>query len=75
MLTLTLKESLTVPLEAEILTPDVLAPLPHADVRALPVMLGKRQLRLDEMFTVEGEGSDDVEGCCERDIKVAVCVR
>ncbi len=61
MLTLTLKESLTVPLEAEVLTPDALAHLAHSDVRAMPVMLGKRQLRLDEMFEVEGEGSDDIE--------------
>ena len=61
MLTLTLKESLTVPLEAEVLSPDVLAPLSRADVRALPVMLGKRRLRLDEFFDVEGDGSDDIE--------------
>jgi formylmethanofuran dehydrogenase subunit C len=61
MLTLTLKESLTVPLEAEVLSPDVLAPLKHADVRALPVFLGKRQLRLDDFFDVEGDGSDELE--------------
>ena len=46
---LTLKERPHVPLEAEILTPDALAPLGHDDVRALPVVLGKRQCRLDEM--------------------------
>jgi formylmethanofuran dehydrogenase subunit C len=61
MLTLTLKDALTVPLEAEVLTPDVLAPLAHAAVCALPVMLGKRQHRLDDHFTVEGEGSDEIE--------------
>ena len=61
MLTLTLKESLTVPLEAEVLSPDVLAPLAHAEVRAQPVMLGKRRLRLDEFFDIEGDGSDDIE--------------
>lgn len=61
MLTLTLKEPTAVPIEAECLTPDALAPLAHAGVRALPVMLGKRTLRLDELFDIEGDGSDDVE--------------
>jgi formylmethanofuran dehydrogenase subunit C len=60
-LSLTLKEPTAVPLEAECLSPDVLAPLKHADVRALPVFLGKRQCRLDDLFTVEGDGSDQVE--------------
>jgi len=61
MLTLTLKEPNAVPLEAECLTPDVLAPLTHAEVRSLSVMLGKRSLRLDDMFDVEGDGSDEIE--------------
>lgn len=60
MLTLTLKQPPAVPLEAECLSPDVLAPLPHADVRALPVFHGKRRLRLDEFFEVEGHGSADI---------------
>src|SRR4051812_11943451 len=61
MLTLTLKEPPTVPLEAEVLSPDTLAGLSHADVRALPVFHGKRQLRLDDFFDVEGDGSDEIE--------------
>jgi formylmethanofuran dehydrogenase subunit C len=61
MLTLTLKEPTAVPVEAECLSPDTLAPLKHADVRSLPVLLGKRNLRLDEVFEVEGDGSDEVE--------------
>ena len=61
MLILTLKAPFTVPLEAECLVPDVLAPLRHADVCALPVFLGKRQGRLDDFFTVEGDGSDEIE--------------
>jgi formylmethanofuran dehydrogenase subunit C len=60
-LTLTLKEQPTVPLEAETLSPDVLAGLGHDEVRALPVFLGKRQYRLDEFFKVEGAGGEDVE--------------
>jgi formylmethanofuran dehydrogenase subunit C len=58
---LTLKEQPTVPLEAEVLTPDTIAPLDHDAVRALPVFLGKRQYRLDDFFAVEGAGSEDVE--------------
>jgi formylmethanofuran dehydrogenase subunit C len=58
---LTLKERPHVPLEAEVLSPDVLAPLGNAEVRALPVVLGKRQCRVDDFFDVEGPGSDDVE--------------
>src|SRR6476659_11129689 len=61
MLTLTLKKPTAVPLEAECLSPDVLAPLKHADVRALPVYLGKRQCRLDDHFDIEGDGSDEIE--------------
>lgn len=57
----TLKESPTVPLEAEILSPDVIAPLRHDEIAALPVFLGKRQRRLDDFFTIEGDGSDELE--------------
>jgi formylmethanofuran dehydrogenase subunit C len=58
---LTLKERPHVPLEAEVLTPDVLASLGHDEVRALPVILGKRQYRLDDLFDVEGPGSEALE--------------
>lgn len=59
-ITLTLREAPSVPLETEVLSPDVLAPLPPDEVRALPIFLGKRQYRLDDFFTVEGEGGDDI---------------
>lgn len=61
MLTLTLKEPTAVPLEAECLSPDTLASLAHSDVRSLPVLLGKRALRLDDLFDIEGDGSDEIE--------------
>jgi formylmethanofuran dehydrogenase subunit C len=61
MLTLTLKEQPAVPLEAEVLSPDVLTGVRHDEVRALPVFLGKRRCRLDDFFEVEGAGSDEVE--------------
>ncbi len=58
---LTLKERPHVPLEAEVLTPDVLAGRSRDEVAALPVVLGKRQCRLDDFFEVEGDGSEDLE--------------
>jgi formylmethanofuran dehydrogenase subunit C len=57
---LTVKQRPVVPLEAEVLCPDVIAPLTHDEVRALPVYLGKRQCRVDEFFDVEGPGSEEV---------------
>jgi formylmethanofuran dehydrogenase subunit C len=59
--TFTLKERPHVPLEAEVLTPDVIAPLTHDEVCALPVVLGKRQYRVDDFFAVDGPGSDELE--------------
>src|SRR4051812_26899284 len=61
MLTLTLKGPTAVPLEAEVLSPDTLAGLTHDAVRALPVMLGKRTCKIEDFFTVEGEGGEEIE--------------
>lgn len=61
MLTLTLKSALTVPLEAEVLSPDVLAGLSPVAIRARPVMLGKRQQRLEDHFEIDGDGSAEIE--------------
>jgi formylmethanofuran dehydrogenase subunit C len=58
--TLTLKERPHVPLEAECLSPDVLAGLRHDEVRALPVVLGKRQRRLDDFFEIDGPGGEEL---------------
>jgi formylmethanofuran dehydrogenase subunit C len=58
---LTLKEHPHVPLEAEVLTPDVIAAAGHDQVRSLPVVLGKRQHRLDEFFAIEGPPSEELE--------------
>ena len=60
MITLTLKEQPNVPLEAETLSPDITSTLTHDALCALPVQLGKRQRRLDDFFTVEGEASDEI---------------
>jgi formylmethanofuran dehydrogenase subunit C len=62
VLTLTLKEPIEqVPLEAEALCPDTVAALDNRAVRALPVYLGKKQCRVDDFFTVEGEAGDELE--------------
>lgn len=61
MIRLTLKEQPSVPLEAEIVSPDVMGPLANEAIRALPVYLGKRQRRVADFFTVEGEAGDELE--------------
>jgi formylmethanofuran dehydrogenase subunit C len=61
MIVLTLKEQPNVPLEAEAISPDVMAPLRHDAIRALPIFLGKRQCRLDDFFDVQGEAGDEIE--------------
>jgi len=61
MITLTLKESPSVPLEADALSPDTIAPLTIDEIGALPVFLGKRQRRLDDFFSVEGDPGEEVE--------------
>jgi formylmethanofuran dehydrogenase subunit C len=62
VIALTLKQPVeVVPLEAEVLSPDTMATLSHDAIRALPVYLGKKQCRLDDFFTVEGEASEQIE--------------
>ena len=61
MITLTLKQQPSVPLEAENISPDVMGSLTHDAVRAVPIFLGKRQCRLDEFFDVEGDGGAEIQ--------------
>ncbi|MEM8671856.1 MAG: formylmethanofuran dehydrogenase subunit C [Planctomycetota bacterium] len=61
MITLRLIRQPTVPLEAECLSPDRLAEQSNAEICEARVYHGKRQLRVDEFFEVEGERSDIVE--------------
>jgi formylmethanofuran dehydrogenase subunit C len=61
MITLTLKDQPNVPLEAENISPDVMAELSHEAIRGLHLFLGKRQCRLDDFFEVEGAASDEIE--------------
>jgi formylmethanofuran dehydrogenase subunit C len=57
---LTLREPPPVPLEAESIAPDALAGRTVAEIRALPVYVGRRTRRLDEHFDVEGEPGEAV---------------
>ncbi len=59
-ITLRLKRQPTVPLEAEVLTPDVMGERSNAEIRSLTVYHGKRQLPLGEFFDVEGERSENL---------------
>jgi formylmethanofuran dehydrogenase subunit C len=61
MISLTLKDQPSVPLEAESICPDAVAGLTKTAIRALPVFLGKRQCRLDDFFEVDGEPGDELE--------------
>lgn len=58
---LTLRLAPTVPLEAEVISPDVLAPLSREEIQAQVVYHGKRQRRLGDFFEVTGEKSDQIE--------------
>jgi formylmethanofuran dehydrogenase subunit C len=53
-LTLTLREQPDVPLEAEVLTPDLLV----GDIAALPLWHGNERTRVGEFFAVSGSGDD-----------------
>jgi len=64
-LTLTLRQSPVVPLDAEVLSPDRLAGA--EDIAALPVWHGNERTRLDEFFAVSGSGDDvRIEGDLRR---------
>jgi len=52
--TLRLKRTPTVPLEAEVLSPDVMSGLSNDEIRSLTIYHGKRQLPISEFFDVEG---------------------
>jgi len=60
-LRLTLREQPKVPVEAETLSPDVLAGLSLAEVAAQTVYLGKRRRRLDDFFEIDGEPGERIE--------------
>jgi len=58
---LRLKKEPEIPLEAEVLTPDVCCSLSNREIQELPAMLGKHPCRLGDFFEVEGERSRCLE--------------
>lgn len=56
----TLRTSPAVPLEAEVITPDVIAPLSRNQILELPVFYGNQQRRLGDLFDVSADGSEDL---------------
>lgn len=67
-ITFRLHRSPTVPLEAELISPDVTANLSNAEIRGLTVYHGRRKLTLSDFFDVEGERSTELvlHGAMER---------
>lgn len=57
---LRLRRPVTLPVEAEALSPDCLAGLRQDQVAALPVLVGRRRRCLGDLFEVEGEGTADI---------------
>jgi formylmethanofuran dehydrogenase subunit C len=60
MLTLGLRQTSSVPLEVEGLTPDVVRSLSLTEIEKLEVFQGNRKLPLAEFFAVSGNPSDEV---------------
>ena len=58
--TLTLHTEPTVPLEAEVITPDRLAGLSEAEIAALPVQYGNERAALGDFFRVSGSGDGEI---------------
>ncbi len=58
--TLCLRESATIPIEADSICPDYFAGRSRAEIMALPAYYGRRKVTLGDLFTVEGEHSDSI---------------
>jgi len=57
---LRLREFVTLPVEAEAISPDRFAGLSQAQVAALPLLVGRRQKSLGDLFEVEGDGVGEI---------------
>lgn len=58
--TLRLKEATTIPIEADSICPDHFIGRSQAEIEALPAFYGRRKVTLGDLFTVEGEDSDQI---------------
>jgi formylmethanofuran dehydrogenase subunit C len=57
---LRLKDSVTLPVEAESISPDRFAGLCQEDVSTLPILYGRRQLTIGDLFAVEGGEAGEI---------------
>lgn len=64
---LRLKEPTTIPIEAESICPDLFVKRSYREIYDLPVYLGRRKMRLGELFTIDGEKSDFIS--IENDVR------
>ena len=58
--TLHLREPTTIPIEADSICPDHFVGRSQAEIEALPAFYGRRKVTLGDLFTVEGEDSDNI---------------
>jgi len=58
---LTLKDEVPVPVEADVISPGVLAGKSNREIRELPLFRGNKTVRLGDLFEVEGEGADHLQ--------------
>lgn len=59
-ITLRLKEPVTVPLEAEVISPDTFQGKTRAEIEGLPVYCGNEEGRLGDFFAVQGAGGREM---------------
>ena len=55
-----LKEPVTLPVEADSISPDRFAGLSQSEVAALPLLVGRRQRTIGDLFAVEGDGAEEI---------------
>lgn len=58
---LRLRDYGTLPVEAEMISPDHLIGLTRAEVEALPLLVGRRRRPLGDLFEVKGDGAAEIE--------------
>ena len=58
--TLSLKESTTIPIEADAISPDKFLGRSQAEIADLPLFYGRRRLTIGDLFGIEGEDSENI---------------
>ena len=58
--TLSLREPTTIPIEADAISPDRFVDRTQAEIAALPVFYGRRQMTVGDLFLVEGGDADQI---------------